>query len=73
MITETLDACITEGAEQLRAFNDELKLLERNKKLDPDIRSLLYTTRDALRHQHHALRAIRETLRDLSADVAEWR
>jgi len=73
MITDTLDSYILEGAEQLRTFNHELKLLERHKKLDPELRSLLYAARDALGHQNHALRAIRDALHDLSASVAEWR
>ena len=73
MTTEPLDNCIAESASQLRAFNDELKILDRSRKLDPDVRSLLYSARDALRNQNSAFREVSRGIRAIEARLAEWR
>jgi hypothetical protein len=73
MSTDALDSYITEVTNQLNDLNAEVKALDRAHKLDPDVRTLLYTARDTLRLQTRALRELRRRLTTVEAQAREWR
>lgn len=68
-----LDSYMTEASCQLDEFNFELKTLDRTRKLDPDVRNLLYTTRETLRLQMHVLRELHHYVAAVEAQAQEWR
>ena len=73
MTSDTITASLLAAHTELRMFNDELKALDRRRELSPEMRSLLYSTRDTMRNHNNALREIAQAVADLQGVAAEWR